>query len=282
MLATKAYHYARLMRLDKPIGMYLLLWPMLIALWIAGNGHPDGRLLIIFCLGVIVMRSAGCVINDFADRKIDGLVKRTQQRPLITGDVTPLEAIILFFALILLAFVLVLFTDKKTVLLAVVAIGLATLYPFTKRFTYFPQVILGAAFGWAIPMAYMAQAQQLPLTCWLLYAAGIIWALAYDTLYAMADREEDIQAGIKSIAIFLGCYDKLVVGLSHALVLILITIIGLKLQLNWFFYVCIVAAGLLALYQQWQIRNRDALACFQAFLDNHWFGMILFLGAAWG
>lgn len=278
----KAHHYARLMRLDKPIGIYLLLWPTLIALWCAGNGQPDGRLIVIFVLGVVIMRSAGCVINDFADRKIDGLVVRTNQRPLITGDVTVIEALVLFVALSLCALILVFFTNPDTVRLAVVALILAAVYPFTKRFTYFPQVFLGAAFAWAIPMAYMAQTQTLPLTCWLLFVATLIWALAYDTLYAMADREEDKKAGIKSIAIFLGDYDKWVVGLSHAIVLLVMACIGYLQEFNGFFYMGLFCASLLALYQQWQVRNREASACFQAFLDNHWFGMILFIACAWG
>jgi 4-hydroxybenzoate polyprenyltransferase len=278
MPLRKLYQYALLMRLHRPIGILLLLWPTLIALWLAGNGQPSAKLVIIFTLGTIVMRSAGCVINDFADRKVDGFVKRTQMRPIVTGQVSPKEAIFLFLFLMVLALLLVIATDLKTLYLSGIAAILAFIYPFTKRYTHYPQIVLGAAFGWAIPMAYSAQMGALPVECWLLYAATLIWAVAYDTLYAMADKEEDMKIGVKSTAIAFGRFDKWIVGLCHLSVLSLFVLLGERLQMGFCYWLgCVVALGL-ALYQQMLVKDRIPEKSFSAFLNNQWFGFALFAG----
>lgn len=270
--------YALLVRFHRPIGSLLLLWPALWALWLAAQGQPPWRVVLIFIAGVFLMRSAGCAINDFADRNLDGQVLRTRERPLATGLVSPREALGVFFALGLAAFLLVLLLDWKTIALSVVALGLAVLYPFMKRVTHWPQVFLGAAFGWAVPMAYTAVAGQVPLQGWLVFTAALIWALIYDTQYAMVDREDDLKAGIKSTAILFGRHDRLLIGLLQLVFLGLMAYIGLTAGRGaWYFGGLAVAAGLSA-YQQYLMRDRELAACFRAFLNNNYLGLALFLG----
>lgn len=272
-------HYLLLMRLHRPIGSLLLLWPTLIALCFAGSFKVQPHLVMVFTLGVFIMRSAGCVINDWADRRFDGLVERTKTRPLVTGVVSSKEALWLFVGLLVAAFALVCTTNTFTIQLSIVGILLAACYPFTKRFTHYPQVVLGMAYGWAIPMAYAAQSQTLPLDCWLLYLATLIWALAYDTLYAMVDREDDLKIGVKSTAIAFGKYDKMIVALFQIVMLVILVVIGNLLEKRFPFYIGIAIAGLLFIYQQWLIKTREPQKCFQAFLNNNWVGMALFVGA---
>lgn len=280
-LSPRLYHYARLMRLQHPVGKLLLLWPPLIALWFASDGHPQPALVLIFTLGSIVMSCAGCVINDFADRHFDGHVQRTKQRPIVSGQVSPQEALLLFMLLLALAFVLVLFTNVFTICLSLGALVLATCYPFMKRYTHFPQVVLGAAYGWAVPMAYGAVGKSIPVECWLLYGATLLWAVAYDTLYAMVDKDDDLKIGVKSTAIAFGQFDKLMVGICHALMLGLYVILGFYLQRGYFFFTGIAIAALLAGYQQWLVKDRDKSACLAAFLNNQWIGAALFMGTFW-
>ncbi|WP_297528641.1 4-hydroxybenzoate octaprenyltransferase [Thiohalobacter sp.] len=272
--------YARLMRLDRPIGILLLLWPTLWALWIAGQGRPDPLVLAVFVAGVVLMRSAGCVINDFADRHFDPHVARTRDRPIAAGRVSPREALILFAVLCLLAFGLVLLMNRLTILLSFVAVVLAVVYPFTKRITHLPQVVLGAAFGWAIPMAFAAQTGELPRIAWLLFVVNILWSVAYDTLYAMVDREDDLKIGVKSTAILFGEADRLVVGVLQLLVLLGLSLVGSLAGLGDFYAIGLLVAALLALYQQYLIRDRDPRRCFEAFLNNNWFGAAVFAGIA--
>ncbi|MCG8434128.1 MAG: 4-hydroxybenzoate octaprenyltransferase [Gammaproteobacteria bacterium] len=266
------------MRFDKPIGIYLLLWPTLWALWIAGEGHPDAKVFTVFVLGVIVMRAAGCVINDYADRKYDKRVERTKTRPLATGKVSPKEAIALFAALIAIAFILVLQMNELTIYLSFGGLFLAVLYPFMKRFTYLPQPVLGAAFGWAVPMAFAAQTGTLPDVAWLLFIATVLWATAYDTMYAMVDIKDDLKIGVRSTAILFGEQDRLIIGILQLTLLFNLIVIGKQSNFGTTYYLsCFLAAGL-AVYQQYLIRHRDRERCFQAFLNNHWFGMIIFIG----
>jgi 4-hydroxybenzoate polyprenyltransferase len=270
--------YADLIRIRRPIGIYLLLWPPLWALWIASAGRPDWMLVLIFVLGAVLMRSAGCAINDFADRNIDGHVARTQQRPLATGAISATEALMVFLVLSLAAFGLVLLLNWTTVAMSLVAVLLAALYPFMKRFTHLPQVVLGMAFGWAIPMAFTAVTEQVPAEGWLLYAAAVIWALIYDTEYAMVDRPDDLKIGVKSTAILFGRYDRLIIGLLQGVMLGLLLGVGLYLGLGLAYYLGLGAAAASVLYQQWLIRDRDSQSCFDAFLNNNWFGMFVFVG----
>ena len=270
--------YVVLVRLHRPIGIFLLMWPALWALWLAGDGHPPWFVVLIFVLGVVLMRSAGCAINDFADRKVDGHVARTRQRPLATGEATPTEALAVFVVLSLLSFGLVLQLNWQTVALSVVALLLTFIYPFMKRFTHVPQLFLGAAFGWAIPMAFMAVTGQIPVYAWILFIAALVWALVYDTQYAMVDREDDLKVGIKSTAILFGLWDRLVIGLLQILMLGMLFGIGLHVGLGgWFNAGLTVAAGL-GVYQQVLIRDREPRACFEAFLNNNFFGMAIFVG----
>ena len=268
----------QLIRFDKPIGTLLLLWPTLWALWIAAAGFPDWDLLLIFCLGTFLMRSAGCVVNDLADRHWDGEVNRTQGRPLVTGAVSPGEARLLFLGLLLVAFVLVLFTNALTVKLSFGAVALASTYPFMKRYTHLPQVVLGAAFSWSIPMAFAAQTGELPPGLWLLYVANLLWTMAYDTKYAMVDRDDDLVVGIKSTAILFGDHDRLVIGLLQLAFLGLMILAGINFELGTFYYLGLVAAAGLCVYHQYLIRERDPAACFQAFLHNNWVGVVIFVG----
>ena len=275
---SKLQALLQLIRFDKPIGTLLLLWPTLWALWIAAKGTPDWGLLVIFCLGTFLMRSAGCVVNDLADRHWDGEVNRTQGRPLVTGAVSVNEARLLFLALLLLAFILVLFTNPLTVKLSFAAVALASTYPFMKRYTHLPQVVLGAAFSWSIPMAFAAQTGELPGDLWLLYLGNLLWTMAYDTKYAMVDREDDLVVGIKSTAILFGDRDRLIIGLLQLAFLGLMVLAGLRFELGFYYYLGLVGAAGLCVYHQYLIRERDPAACFEAFLHNNWIGVIIFAG----
>ncbi len=272
--------YALLVRLDKPIGILLLLWPTLISLWVAAQGWPDTRVLIVFVLGVILMRSAGCAINDYADRHIDGSVARTKNRPLVSGRVSEKEALAVFVVLSLCAFGLVLLMNTLTIIMSLGGAVLAASYPFMKRFHFLPQVHLGAAFGWTVPMAFTAQANELTPLTWLLFLATVLWTTAYDTMYAMADREDDLKIGVKSTAILFGPLDKKIIGAIQAMLIMALILIGQRAELSGFYYTGVTAATVLAIWQQYLIRNREPAMCFQAFLNNNWFGMVLFLGVA--
>lgn len=275
---TKWQAYSRLMRIDKPIGALLLLWPTLWALWLAKMAAPPLHILAVFVAGVFVMRAAGCVINDYADRKVDGHVERTKHRPLASGAVTAKEAKYLFVVLGLIAFALVLSMNLMTIMLSIVGLALAWVYPFMKRYTHLPQVVLGAAFGWAIPMAWSAVSESLPLVCWLVFLANICWTVAYDTQYAMVDRDDDLKIGVKSTAILFGRYDKFIIGLLQLATLVLMAWVGMILDLNGAFYWTLLLAGGLFVYQQKLIAERDRQACFRAFLNNNYVGLVLFLG----
>jgi 4-hydroxybenzoate polyprenyltransferase len=270
--------YERLMRLDKPIGILLLLWPTLWALWLAGRGHPNLIVVWIFVLGTVLMRSAGCVMNDIADRDFDGLVQRTQNRPLATGEVSVKEALVLAAVLSLLAFGLVLFLNKLTILLSFAALFLAATYPLTKRFFAIPQAYLGIAFGFGIPMAFAALAGTIPSVAWLILAANIFWAVAYDTEYAMVDREDDLNIGIRSSAIFFGRFDVIAVMACYVMLLLLLSGVGILLALKWPYYAGLLGAGGIVCYHYFLIRSRDRAACFKAFLHNNWLGAVIFLG----
>ncbi len=270
--------YVRLMRLDKPIGILLLLWPTLWALWVAAEGLPNLGNLVIFVLGVVFMRSAGCVINDYADRDFDLHVRRTKERPLTSGRVTTKEALSLFALLIVASFVLVLFTNKETILMSFGGVFLAALYPFMKRVTYFPQVFLGAAFGWAVPMAFTAETGTVVEETWLLYIATLLWTIAYDTQYAMVDREDDLKVGIKSTAILFGEMDNIAILSLQTLTIITLALMGNQLSAGVVFYLGLAIAGGLFVYQHTLTRHRDADMCFKAFLNNHWAGAAIFGG----
>ena len=272
--------YALLMRLDRPIGILLLLWPTLWGIWFASRGRPTPLVLAVFCAGVVLMRSAGCVINDYADRNFDSHVRRTRDRPLAAGRVSPGEALILFAGLCLAAFLLVLLLNPLTIALSVAGAALAVSYPFLKRYTHLPQFYLGAAFGWAIPMAFAAETGAVPPVAWVLFAANMFWSVAYDTEYAMVDRDDDVRIGVKSTAILFGDHDRLMIALSHALSLALLSVAGWWLQSGTWFYLALVVAAGFAVYQQVLIRERERDACFQAFLNNNWFGMTVFAGLA--
>lgn len=279
-LSSRLCEYALLMRLHRPIGTLLLLWPTLWGLWFAAGGVPDLHVLAVFVAGVVLMRSAGCVINDYADRDFDPHVARTQDRPIAAGRVSPREALVLFGVLCLIAFALVLTLNRLTVALAIIAALLAAIYPFTKRVTNLPQFWLGAAFGWAIPMAFAAQTGTVPPLAWLLFAANVFWAVAYDTAYAMVDREDDLRVGVKSTAILFGSWDRAMILLHHAAALALLGIAGVATARGGIYFVGLSVALALALYQQWLIRDRGPAGCFKAFLDNNWFGFAVFAGLA--
>ena len=276
----RLHQYALLMRLHKPIGILLLLWPTLWAVWIAAAGHPDTRVLVVFVLGVVLMRSAGCVINDYADRNIDPHVRRTRERPIAAGRVTPREALVLFAVLCLVAFMLVLLMNRLTILLSLIGVLLAATYPFTKRYTHLPQVYLGAAFGWAVPMVFAAQTGAVPAIAWLIFIANVLWATVYDTMYAMVDREDDLRIGVKSTAILFGAADRLLIGLLQVLLMACLAWVGMRAGLGAMYYAGLAAAAVFALYQQYLIRARQPERCFQAFLNNNWFGATVFAGIA--
>ena len=277
-IVVKLGLYARLIRLDKPIGSYLLLWPTLWALAIAGNGSPDGWVLFVFVCGVLLMRSAGCAINDYADRDIDLQVTRTRERPLTSGKISAREALAVFAVLALLAFALVLTLNRLTILLSFVGIALAASYPFMKRYHYLPQVHMGAAFGWSVPMAYAAQTATLPKMAWLLYVATVVWATAYDTMYSMVDRDDDLKIGVKSTAILFGDYDRVMIGLLQGLFVLAMALAGIDLGFSAIYFVALGIAVMLLLYQQFLINDRVPEHCFVAFLNNHWVGAIVFAG----
>ncbi len=270
--------YIRLMRADRPIGTLLLLWPTLWALWLAAEGFPRWDVLLIFCLGVFLMRSAGCVINDVADRRIDGHVARTRERPLATGTVSTREALLLFAGLCLLAFILVLFTNRLMLLLSLGGVVLAVCYPFMKRHTHLPQVVLGAAFAWGIPMAFAAQLNALPQEAWLVYLAALVWTVVYDTFYAMVDRDDDLRIGVKSTAILFGDQDRLITAGLQMLTLYALVLVGERFELGTSYYLSLVTTGGLFAYQQYLIRYRERDACFKAFLNNNWVGLVIFVG----
>lgn len=270
--------YYLLTRLNKPIGIFLLLWPTLWALWIASEGKPDVLVLFVFVSGVVLMRSAGCVINDYADRKIDPQVSRTRMRPIASGMVKPNEALKLFVSLCVAAFALVLLMNKLTIYLSFVGVALAAIYPFMKRFTHLPQVVLGMAFGWAIPMAFAAQTGTVPKIAWLLFVVNIVWSVAYDTMYAMADKEDDLKAGVKSTAILFDDMDKVLVGFLQVIVLVGLYLIGEQVKLGWQFNLSILGAAGFVIYQQILIKDRIPQRCTQAFLNNNWFGLTIFVG----
>nr|WP_245662889.1 4-hydroxybenzoate octaprenyltransferase [Endozoicomonas arenosclerae] len=270
--------FLQLTRLDRPIGIYLLFWPAMWALWVAAEGVPSLANLVIFTVGVILMRSAGCVINDYADRNVDGHVKRTLARPLVTGRVTEKEALIFFVSMVFVAFVLVLFTNSLTIKLSFAGLLLASAYPFAKRHTHLPQVVLGAAFGWSIPMAFAAESGELTTIAWLMFLANLFWTVAYDTQYAMVDRDDDLKVGIKSTAILFGEMDNLIVGSLQVLTLVTLAMLGHQLELGAVFYLALIAVAALFVYQQLLTSNREREACFKAFLSNHWAGAIIFAG----
>lgn len=277
-LPDKTADYLALTRLNRPIGTYLLLWPTLWALWIAAAGWPDLHLLIIFIVGTFLMRSAGCAINDYADRHIDGHVKRTAARPIATGRISPRQALQCALILALLAFVLVLFTNLKTILLSVGGVALAACYPFMKRYTHLPQLVLGAAFSWGIPMAFAAQQNQLPPHLWLIYSAVVLWTVCYDTFYAMVDRDDDLKIGVKSTAILFAEDDRLITGLLQVSVIVILILAGNQFQLSYWYYLSLIGASLLFIYQQYLIRHRERDQCLKAFLNNHWVGAVIFAG----
>lgn len=277
-ISNRLYQYMLLMRLHRPIGIYLLLWPTLWAVWIAGNGQPHLGIVFIFSCGVVVMRSAGCVINDYADKDFDPHVQRTKDRPLAAQRITGRESLVLFLVLCLIALFLVLQLNWFTVQLSVIALLLAAVYPFTKRYTHLPQFFLGAAYSWSIPMAFAAQTSEVPLLAWLIFIANLLWTVAYDTMYAMVDRADDLKIGVKSTAILFGDADKLIIALLQLVFFILLITIGIHLQLGRLYYTGLTLAAMLAMYQQWLIYHRDPARCFQAFLNNNWLGMTIFLG----
>ena len=270
--------YWQLARMDKPIGTLLLLWPTLWSLWLASAGVPPLWPLLAMGLGVVLMRAAGCVINDYADRHVDGHVQRTAQRPLPAGQLTGRQALVFFALLVGLSFLLVLTLNRQTIVLSVVGLLLAVIYPFMKRITHLPQLVLGLAFSWSIPMAWVAVANELTLTTWLLFGANVLWTIAYDTYYAMVDREDDRRIGVKSTAILFGRYDLLMIALLQVTTLLTLLLIGWVQQLNGLYYAGVLIAAALFVYQGVSARNRERQACFQAFLANNWVGCVIFGG----
>ena len=268
--------YIQLMRLDKPIGILLLLWPTLSAIWLA-DPHPSVGLVVIFVLGVIVMRSAGCVINDYADRHFDAHVERTQDRPLARGALTAKNALYTLLILLLIATGLLMTLNRLSWLIAGFALLTAMIYPFMKRYTHFPQIILAIAFSWSIPMVYAATIAEFPLTCWLLCLANICWTIAYDTQYAMVDRSDDMKIGIKSTAILFGHYDTLIIGLLQIVAVSCMVILGLANDFNSVYFTILLIASLLFIYQQWLIKDRDRAKCFKAFMNNNYVGFFVYL-----
>ncbi|MEE4304448.1 MAG: 4-hydroxybenzoate octaprenyltransferase [Wenzhouxiangella sp.] len=280
IFSSPAGPWLRLMRFDRPIGIALLLWPTWWGLWFAAGGVPSLENLVIFTLGVIVMRAAGCVINDYADRELDPHVARTVDRPIAAGEITARQALVLFFALLAAAFVLVLLTNRLTILMAFFGALLAATYPFFKRFTHFPQLVLGASFSWAIPMAFAAEAGQVPALAWWLFAANFIWTVIFDTEYAMADRDDDLKVGVKSTAIAFGRADVPILGALMGVMTALLLMIGLRYLPEPAWFTAVALVFLHFQLQLWRIRDRDPATCFKTFLSNHWVGMFIFAGAA--
>ena len=274
----RAWDFIQLTRMDKPIGIYLLLWPTLWALWVAAKGEPSLGNLLIFVLGVILTRAGGCVINDFADRKVDGHVKRTEQRPMASGKISSKEALVFFALLMGVSFLLVLCTNAQTVWLSFGALALAATYPFMKRYTYYPQVVLGAAFSWGIPMAFTAETGSLPAAAWLLYIANLLWTVGYDTYYAMTDREDDLKIGVKSTAILFGDADRVIILSLQGLALGCLLLAGSHFELGGWFHLGLLAAAGCFVWEFWYTRDRDPQRCFKAFLHNHWAGLAIFVG----
>jgi 4-hydroxybenzoate polyprenyltransferase len=279
-MLTTVGNYAELMRLHKPIGIFLLLWPTMWALWLASYGRPNQHVFIVFVLGVLLTRSAGCVINDFADRDFDARVQRTKDRPLANKRLDPAEALIVFVALSLVAVALVMTLDRTTQWLALAGAAMIVSYPFFKRFFVLPQAYLGAAFSWSIPMAYAAQTGSVPRLAWLLFIANILWTTAYDTMYAMVDREDDLKIGIKSSAILFGDADCAMIGLMQTMTLFALLLVGLDMRLGFWFYLGLSSAAFFAIYQQILISDREPQKCLRAFLNNNYFGMSVFTGIA--
>ena len=271
-------NYGKLMRVDKPVGLWLLLWPTLWALWLAGEGHPDQGLFVVFVAGVFVMRSAGCVLNDYVDRKIDPYVERTRTRPIATGAVAPTEALVLFVALSLIAVGLATMLNRPARMLAIIAAGLTLAYPFIKRWVSIPQFVLGAAFGWAVPMAFAAQTGSTPQLAWLVFGAAVIWAVIYDTFYAMVDREDDRKLGVKSTALLFGEVDLFVIAGLQLLMLAALIFVGLRAELGFWYFLAVAAAAALMAYHQWLARERQPAECFAAFMHNHYIGFVVFVG----
>ena len=280
LIRKKTELYADLTRFNRPIGSLLLLWPTLWALWIASNGAPGWHLFLVFLLGTVLTRSAGCVMNDYADRDFDRFVERTRTRPLTTGQVSHKEALLLTLSLLLIAFLLVLTTNKLTIYLSFVAIPLSALYPFLKRVTYLPQFVLGLAFSWGIPMAFAAAGDNVPASAWLIFIANLLWVVVFDTIYAMVDREYDLQMGMKSTAILFDDADKLIIGILQGLVLLVLVLTGNKFELPWIYFLFLAIASGFFVYQQYLIKDRKTELCFQAFLNNNWFGATVFAGIA--
>jgi 4-hydroxybenzoate polyprenyltransferase len=272
--------YARLLRLDKPIGIWLLLWPALWALWLAAKGHPDPHVFLVFLVGTVLTRSAGCAMNDFADRKYDGHVKRTRDRPLVSGKIDPIEALALSAGLGLIAMGVVMTLNQLTQLFALAGGGLIVTYPFMKRFFPLPQFYLGAAFTWSVPMAYAAQTGAVPRIAWLLFLAGVLWTMVYDTMYAMVDRDDDLKLGIRSSAILFGDADRFIIGIMQLMTLLALWLIGGELEMGMWYRLGLAIAAIFALYQQSLIRERKPEDCFRAFLNNNYFGMAVFIGIA--
>ena len=272
------FPYLRLMRLEKTVGSLLLLWPTLAALWMAAEGLPPLKLIAIFSLGTFLMRSAGCVINDYADRHVDGAVSRTADRPLVTGEVSPKAALILFAGIVAISGLLLLFLNLTTQILAVVGLGVAAIYPFMKRWTYLPQAALGIAFSWGIPMAWTATGNELTAQSWLYFAASVVWIVAYDTMYAMVDREDDLKVGIKSTAILFGSMDRFMIGVLHIIVVIALILLGHRLSYNHAYFVGLAAAVGLLIHQHRLISTREPAMCLAAFRNNTWVGFALFAG----
>lgn len=270
--------YWLLARFDRPIGILILLWPALWALWVASDGRPDLLVLIVICLGVVLMRAAGCVINDYADRDFDPHVERTKQRPIAAGKVKPDEALIVFVVLCLCAFGLVLMLNIYTIMLSFIAAFLAASYPFMKRYTHLPQAYLGIAFGWAVPMSFSAQINSIPAVAWVMYLAVVLWALVYDTMYAMVDKDDDLKIGVKSTAILFGAYDRHIMAILQIIIIGLLIAVGQMKQLSWPYYGGVLVAASLSVYQQKLIFHREKSLCFKAFLNNNWFGMAVFVG----
>ena len=277
-LNPRAWDFIQLTRMDKPIGIYLLLWPTLWALWVAAKGVPSLSNLLIFVLGVILTRAGGCVINDFADRKVDGHVKRTEQRPLVSGKISSKEALVFFALLMGASFLLVLCTNTPTILLSFGGLALAATYPFMKRYTYYPQVVLGAAFSWGMPMAFTAETGSVPAAAWLLYIANLLWTVGYDTYYAMTDREDDLKVGVKSTAILFGDADRVIILTLQCLALVCLLLAGSYFELGGWFHLGLLAAAACFVWEFWYTRDRDPQRCFKAFLHNHWAGLAIFIG----
>jgi 4-hydroxybenzoate polyprenyltransferase len=277
-LRAQLRNYGLLMRIDKPIGVWLLLWPTLWALWLAGKGHPDQGLFVVFIFGVFIMRSAGCVLNDFVDRKIDPYVERTRTRPIASGAVAPAEALTLFAALGLIAIGLASMLNPPAQLLAIVAATLTVIYPFIKRFVSVPQFFLGAAFGWAVPMAFAAQTGDTPQLAWLVFGTALVWAVIYDTFYAMVDRDDDRKVGVKSTALLFGDMDLFVIAGLQLVMLVALVLIGLRAELGFWYYLSVAVSACLMAWHQWLARDRSPAGCFAAFRHNHYIGLVVFIG----